>query len=86
MDDQAKGDSGIGVVHVELEIRIAARPERVWQALVEETGRWWHKDFYAGSSPQGFILEPKTQTSLTDGWRQLFNELKTYVEGPDQHG
>jgi DNA-binding transcriptional ArsR family regulator/uncharacterized protein YndB with AHSA1/START domain len=153
MVDQAQGDAGIGVAHVELEIRIAARPERVWQALVEETGRWWHKDFYAGSSPQGFILEPelggrmyedwgdgagaiwylvteidpprtlglsghmpaafggpatslvrialqsdgdgtlfqltdsefrkvtdKTHASLADGWRQLFNELKAWVE------
>jgi DNA-binding transcriptional ArsR family regulator/uncharacterized protein YndB with AHSA1/START domain len=61
-------DDGIGVVHVELEIRIAARPERVWQALVEEIGRWWHKDFYAGASPKAFVLEPRLGGRMYEDW------------------
>jgi DNA-binding transcriptional ArsR family regulator len=61
-------DDGIGVVHVELEIRIEARPERVWQALVEEIGRWWHKDFYAGSAPKAFVLEPRLGGRMYEDW------------------
>ena len=61
-------DDGIGVVHVELEVRISARPERVWRALVEETGRWWHKDFYAGSASKGFILEPRLGGRMYEDW------------------
>jgi uncharacterized protein YndB with AHSA1/START domain len=58
---------GIGVVQVELEIRIEARPERVWQALVEEIGRWWPKDFYAGPA-RGFVLEPKLGGRMYEDW------------------
>jgi DNA-binding transcriptional ArsR family regulator len=61
-------EDGFGVVHVEMELRIEARPERVWQVLVEETGRWWHKDFYAGANPQGFILEPRLGGRMYEDW------------------
>jgi len=61
-------DDGIGVVQVELEIRIAARPERVWQALVEEIGRWWPRDFYAGPDPRGFLLEPRLGGRMYEDW------------------
>jgi len=67
-EEDAMSDEGIGVVHVELEIRIGARPERVWQALVEEIGRWWHKDFYAGPDPKGFILEPRLGGRMYEDW------------------
>jgi len=61
-------DDGIGLVQVELEIRIAARPERVWQALVEEIGRWWPRDFYAGPDPRGFLLEPHLGGRMYEDW------------------
>jgi uncharacterized protein YndB with AHSA1/START domain len=43
---------------VELEVRIAAAPQRVWEALVHETTRWWRKDFCTKES-KGFHIEPR---------------------------
>lgn len=64
----AEATGEVGTVHVEVEIEIAAPPERVWKALVEETGRWWHKDFYAGQNPRGFILEPRLGGRMYEDW------------------
>src|SRR4051812_46435559 len=61
-------ENALGIVHVELEIRIAAPPERVWRALVDEIGDWWHKDFYAGSAPVGFLLEPHLGGRMYEDW------------------
>jgi len=58
----------LGLVRVEQEIAIAAAPERVWQALVEETGRWWPKDFYAGASAKNFIVEPRLGGRMYEDW------------------
>ncbi len=48
-----------GVAHIELEIAIKAEPSRVWEALVNETSRWWHKDFYTSPTAKGFVIEPR---------------------------
>src|SRR6185295_18447657 len=61
-------DEEIGVVHIELEIRIAARPERVWQALTGEMGRWWPRDFYAGPEAKNFILEAHLGGRMYEDW------------------
>src|ERR1700730_18414788 len=34
------------IEQVEVEIEIAATPERVWKALVEDTAFWWPEEFY----------------------------------------
>jgi DNA-binding transcriptional ArsR family regulator len=61
-------NDAIGVVHVELEIRIAAPPERVWQALTAEIGRWWPQDFYAGANAKDFILEARLGGRMYEDW------------------
>jgi DNA-binding transcriptional ArsR family regulator/uncharacterized protein YndB with AHSA1/START domain len=43
---------------IELEVNIAAPPQRVWDALVNETTHWWRKDFYTKPS-RGFHIEPR---------------------------
>ncbi len=48
-----------GVAQIELEIPIKAGPNQVWEALVHETSRWWHKDFYTSSATKGFVIEPR---------------------------
>lgn len=48
-----------GAAQVDLEITIKAKPQRVWQALVEETSRWWLKDFYSRPEAKGFVIEPR---------------------------
>jgi DNA-binding transcriptional ArsR family regulator/uncharacterized protein YndB with AHSA1/START domain len=56
------------VVDVELEVSIAAPPQRVWQALVEQTTAWWRKDFYVGKSPKAFIIEPRLAGGMYEDW------------------
>jgi uncharacterized protein YndB with AHSA1/START domain len=51
-----------------LEVRIAARPERVWRALVEEASSWWHRDFYTGANPRGFHFEPVLGGRMWEDW------------------
>ena len=48
-----------GVAQIELEIPIKATPNRVWEALVRETSRWWLKDFYTSLATKGFVIEPR---------------------------
>jgi DNA-binding transcriptional ArsR family regulator/uncharacterized protein YndB with AHSA1/START domain len=48
-----------GVAQIELEIPIKAKPARVWEALVNETSTWWHKDFYTSPSAKGFVIDPR---------------------------
>ena len=44
---------------VELQVNIAAPPERVWKALTEETTLWWPKDFYTSPRTRGVHWEAK---------------------------
>jgi uncharacterized protein YndB with AHSA1/START domain len=60
--------SRVGVVQVEVEVSIEAPRERVWRALVEETGQWWPKDFYVGASPKGFVLEARPGGRVYEDW------------------
>ncbi len=60
--------SRVGVVQVEVEVSIEAPRERVWKALVEETGQWWPKDFYVGRAPKGFIVEARPGGRVYEDW------------------
>lgn len=53
------------VVH---EVRIAAPPERVWQAIVDEIGTWWHRDFLTGPEPCRFRIEPRLGGQMGEVW------------------
>lgn len=44
---------------VEHEVSVAATPERVWRALVEEIGQWWRAGFYALPDARGMRIEPR---------------------------
>ena len=46
-------------LQVEVEIPIKAPRDKVWKALIEDIGQWWHKDFYATQNHQRFVIEPK---------------------------
>ena len=48
-----------GIVRVAVDVPIAAPPERVWQALVDETSSWWPRDFYANPESRRFVIEAK---------------------------
>lgn len=56
------------VEQVEVEIEIAANPERVWKALVEDTNFWWPKDFYTSPRVKGFYIEPRLGGRVFEDW------------------
>jgi DNA-binding transcriptional ArsR family regulator len=55
-------------VTTELEIRIDAPPERVWEALTSETASWWPAGFYVGPSPVRFTVEPRVGGRVFEDW------------------
>lgn len=63
-----KTASEFRVAEVELEVAIAAPPARVWEALVNETGKWWPREFYVGPTPKGFHIEPTLGGRMYEDW------------------
>lgn len=47
------------ITRVEIEVRIAAPQERVWQAMLHEAGAWWRKDFFTSPKTRAFVIEPR---------------------------
>ncbi|HSP78835.1 MAG TPA: SRPBCC domain-containing protein [Myxococcaceae bacterium] len=58
----------VGLARAEVEIEVGAPRERVWRALVEETGQWWPRDFYVGREPKGFVLEARPGGRVYEDW------------------
>jgi len=56
------------IEQVELEIEIAASPEKVWKALMEDTTFWWPKSFYTGPKAKGFHIEPRLGGRAYEDW------------------
>lgn len=54
---QQESRSQVTSKQIELKIEINAQRERVWQAIVEEIGQWWRKDFFVYENAK-LILEP----------------------------
>jgi uncharacterized protein YndB with AHSA1/START domain len=66
---QRKGPSQeSGVRIIELEISIRAPVERVWKALVKETGKWWLRDFYTSGEAKTFVIEPVLGGKMFEDW------------------
>lgn len=72
-----------GVAQVELEIPIKASPARVWEALVKETSRWWHKDFYTCATAKGFVIEPLLGGRAYEDWGHGAGQIWYTVIGVD---
>jgi DNA-binding transcriptional ArsR family regulator/uncharacterized protein YndB with AHSA1/START domain len=68
--------TAFGVAQIEMEISIKAKPERVWDALVNETSRWWLKDFYTSPATKRFVIEPhlggRAYEDCKDGGGQIW--------------
>jgi uncharacterized protein YndB with AHSA1/START domain len=41
----------------ELEVVIAAKPDRVWKAIATESCSWWPRDFVTSERTQRFVIE-----------------------------
>lgn len=63
-----KPPSELGLLRIELEFTVNTPRERLWRALVEETGRWWRKDFYMGNAVQPIVFEPRPGGRLYEDW------------------
>ena len=50
--------SEAGVVQYELEIEMQAPPERVWQAIIEQTNHWWLPDFHLVGAGSTVTFDP----------------------------
>ena len=78
-----KTQADFGVVTIELEIAIKAKPARVWQALIEETSQWWLKDFYTSPSAKGFIIQPRLGGLVHEDWGNGAGQVWYTVIGID---
>ena len=68
MNEPHSIESSFGVVQVSLEVRIAARPKRVWAALTRQTSKWWPREFYTAEKARGFKIEPKVGGRMYEDW------------------
>ncbi len=41
----------------EFDIAIAAKPERVWKAIADESSAWWPNDFVTSERTKRFVIE-----------------------------
>jgi uncharacterized protein YndB with AHSA1/START domain len=57
-----------GVIESVQEVVVNAPPERVWKALTEQLSAWWPKEYYAGKSPRGFLLDLQLGGKLYESW------------------
>jgi uncharacterized protein YndB with AHSA1/START domain len=64
MNGVAKKDAGIA--SYELEVEIAASPERVWEALIEETNGWWLQDFHMVGSGSSVAFDARAGGGLIE--------------------
>ncbi|MEM7355876.1 MAG: SRPBCC domain-containing protein [Acidobacteriota bacterium] len=55
-----------------LEMRIAADPSKVWQALTSDIGKWWPSEFFCGggsdASERRFLLEAWPGGRMWEDW------------------
>jgi uncharacterized protein YndB with AHSA1/START domain len=61
-------DAAAEIAEVRLEILIGATPERTFQALVDETSFWWHKDFYTRPGADRFVIERRLGGLVHEDW------------------
>jgi uncharacterized protein YndB with AHSA1/START domain len=58
-ENMGESSKSITTTTVFIELNIKAKKTRVWQALTEETGIWWKKDFYTNPKTREFVLESR---------------------------
>ncbi len=52
-------DEGLSSATYTLELRVAASPSRVWQALTSGSAVWWPRDFYTSERTPRMVIEPE---------------------------
>ena len=59
MTETQKLATGVSAIQIEITFNIDAPLARVWNAFVNETNRWWPRDYYANPESKAFFLEPR---------------------------
>jgi uncharacterized protein YndB with AHSA1/START domain len=55
-------------VLLQVEVPILAPLERVWHALVEDTGVWWPREFYTDAQARSVVLEARPGGRMFEDW------------------
>jgi DNA-binding transcriptional ArsR family regulator/uncharacterized protein YndB with AHSA1/START domain len=63
-----KAPTDFRAVQVELEVKVNAPPQQVWDAMVNSTTHWWRKDFYTNAATKGFHIEPRPGGRMYEDW------------------
>lgn len=58
----------LSISRVHLDFPLAANPDRVWNALVVETARWWPKDFLTSPLARRFVIEASPGGRAYEDW------------------
>ncbi len=63
-----KSPTEFRALKVELEVTIDARPQQVWDAMVNRTTEWWRKDFFTSPDTKAFHIEPRPGGRMYEDW------------------
>lgn len=58
----------VRAVEALVEVHIEAPRERVWEAIVARATDWWHRAFYTGAEPRGFVFEARLGGRVYEDW------------------
>ena len=58
----------VSITRVELNVLMAAKPLRVWKALINQTGAWWPRGFFTDERAVTMKFEPKLGGLLYEDW------------------
>jgi len=53
---------------IKLEVEVAVPPARLWSSLTSGVGEWWPKQFYVGTAPKRFLIEPRVGGRVFEDW------------------
>lgn len=80
-DGIADADTPAVAREVMLEVQIDAPRERVWEALVEETDAWWHRDFRTGPEDFVFRIQARLGGWAYEDWGDGDGQIWGVVQG-----
>jgi len=81
-EEEGMTTAALSTLDIVLEVPIKAPREVVWRSLVDDIGEWWPKQFYVGTSPKRFRLEPKVGGLVWEDWGDgegvVFGQVLTF--------
>lgn len=53
---------------IELDIDIAAPPDRVWRSLTKDTAKWWPQEFFTDPRCRGMVMDDRIGGHMYEDW------------------